>query len=92
MLPLAEAPPSPKPVHRQFDPAVAATAIARLRSLIEANDGDAADAVQAVTEALSGTIDGERLKSLASSIDDFDFDSALKKLDEIAAVCNVAKV
>ena len=54
--------------------------------------GDVADAVQAVTEALSGTIDGERLKSLASSIDDFDFDSALKKLDEIAAVCNVAKV
>ena len=33
------APPSPKLVHRQFDPAVAATAIARLRSLIEANDG-----------------------------------------------------
>ncbi len=84
---LGEAPPSPKPVHRQFDPAVAAAAIARLRSLIEANDGDAADAVQAVTEALSGTTDGERLKSLASSIDDFDFDSALKKLDEIGAVC-----
>ncbi len=87
-----EAPASPASDHRPFDPAVAATAIAKLRSLIEANDGDVADAMQAVTEALSGTTDGERLKSLASSIDDFDFDSALKKLDEIGVLCNVARV
>jgi hypothetical protein len=58
---------------------VAAAAIARLRSLIEANDGHVADAVQAVTEALSGTTDGERLKSLVSSI------------DEIGALSNIAK-
>jgi CheY-like chemotaxis protein/HPt (histidine-containing phosphotransfer) domain-containing protein len=88
----ASPPPSASPVHRQFDPAVAATAIARLRSLIEANDSDAADTVQAVTEALSAAIDGERLKSLATSIKEFDFDDALKKLDEIATVCNVAKL
>ena len=89
---LADAPPPDKPVDRQFDPAVAAAAIGRLRSLIEANDGDAADAVQVVTEALSGTVDGERLKSLASSIDDFDFESARKKLDDICAACSIAKV
>jgi len=58
--------------------------VAKLRSLIEANDGDAADAVQTVAEVLRGAVDAQRLGALSAAIDEFDFDGALSKLNEIA--------
>ena len=63
----------------------AAAAVARLMSLIEANDGDAADAVQDVADALAGTVDAQRLDALRAAIDEFDFDGARTKLDQIAS-------
>ena len=58
--------------------------------LIEANDGDAADAVQTVAEALAGTVDAQRLDALRAAIDEFDFDGALSKLGEIAEECHLS--
>jgi hypothetical protein len=54
-------------------------------SLIDANDGDAADAVQDVATALAGKADPVRMDSLRDSINDFDFDGARTKLTQIAA-------
>ena len=58
-------------------------------SLIEANDGDAADAVQEVALALSGKVDGGSLDALRTAIDEFDFDAARMKLSQIANDCHL---
>jgi signal transduction histidine kinase/DNA-binding response OmpR family regulator/HPt (histidine-containing phosphotransfer) domain-containing protein/HAMP domain-containing protein len=86
---LREAAPSPATA-AAFNAETTAAAIARLKSLIEANDGDAADAAQAVADALAGTVDAGRLDALRVSIDEFDFDGALAKLNEISAECRLA--
>jgi len=67
-----------------FNAEAAASAVARLKSLIEASDCEAADAVQDLAEALGGTVDGQRMAALRASIDEFDVDGALNKLGEIA--------
>ena len=72
-----------------FDADTAAAAVARLMSLIEANDGDAADAVQEVALALSGKVDGGSLDALRTAIDEFDFDAARTKLSQIANDCHL---
>ena len=87
---LGEAAPEAAPAGA-FNAEAAAAAVARLKSLIEANDGDAADAVQTVAEALAGTVDGQRLGALRAAIDEFDFDGALSKLDEIARECRLTE-
>ena len=74
-----------------FDTKAAVAAVERLKSLIEANDGDAADAVQTVAEALAGAVDGQRLGALRSAIEEFDFDGALSKLGEIARECRLTE-
>jgi signal transduction histidine kinase/CheY-like chemotaxis protein/HPt (histidine-containing phosphotransfer) domain-containing protein len=73
----------------EFDAAAAAAAVERLRQLIAGNDGDAADAVTPVAEALAGKIDAQPLADLRSAIDEFDFDKAALKLSEIATACNL---
>jgi PAS domain S-box-containing protein len=67
-----------------FDRERAVSAIARLLSLIQANDGDAADVVQEVAAALAGKVDAARLDALRSAIDEFDFEGARTKLVQIA--------
>jgi HPt (histidine-containing phosphotransfer) domain-containing protein len=68
-----------------FDSEAASRAVRRLMSLIDANDGDAADAVQEVATALAGRVDPIRMDALREAIDDFDFDGARTKLTQIAA-------
>ena len=63
--------------------------MARLRTLIEANDGDAAESLPAVEDALGGTVDKPRLDALRDALGDFDFEGALTKLEEIAKQCGV---
>jgi signal transduction histidine kinase/CheY-like chemotaxis protein len=70
-----------------FNGEVAAGAIARLRILLEASDGDAEEAFRSLQDAVSGTVDKPHLDGLSASISDFDFDGALVKLDEIAELC-----
>jgi PAS domain S-box-containing protein len=67
-----------------FDRERAVLAVARLLSLIQANDGEAADVVQEVAAALAGKVDAARLDALRGSIDEFDFDGARIKLIQIA--------
>ena len=61
--------------------------MARLRLLLEAGDGDAAESFRSLQEALACTIEKPYLDGLSASINDFDFDTALMKLDEIAVRC-----
>jgi CheY-like chemotaxis protein len=70
-----------------FDREATAGAIVRLRSLLEASDGDAEESFRNLQEALGGAIEKPYLEGLSVSINDFDFDAALMKLDEIAGRC-----
>jgi CheY-like chemotaxis protein len=72
-----------------FDAEVAFAAVARLRTLLIANDCDAVDAVQAVVEALAGTMAPKRLAALRADAEQFDFDGALAKLNDIAKDCRL---
>ena len=62
-------------------------AIGRLRALLEASDGDAEEAFRSLQEAVAGAVEKPQLDALGASINDFDFEAALVKLDEIAERC-----
>ena len=70
-----------------FNREATAGAIVRLRSLLQASDGDAEESFRSLREALAGAIERPYLDDLNASISDFDFDAALVKLDEIAGRC-----
>jgi signal transduction histidine kinase/CheY-like chemotaxis protein/HPt (histidine-containing phosphotransfer) domain-containing protein/methyl-accepting chemotaxis protein len=72
-----------------FNAPAASSALNRLMSMIEANDGDAGDAIQDVTDALAGKVDASRLDSLRDCVSDFDFDGARAKLSQIIAECHL---
>jgi signal transduction histidine kinase/CheY-like chemotaxis protein len=65
----------------------ASNAISRLRILLEASDGAADEAFHSLQEAIGGTVEKPQLDALGSFINDFDFETALLKLDEISKVC-----
>jgi signal transduction histidine kinase/CheY-like chemotaxis protein/HPt (histidine-containing phosphotransfer) domain-containing protein len=73
-----------------FEPEAATRALGRLMSLIDENDGDAADAVQEVAGLLSGTVEPSRLEDLRNSVVEFDFDAARTKLSQIARDCHLS--
>ena len=66
-----------------LDEQAASATIARLRILLESNDGDAVEAFLAVENILAGTIERSVLDALGKTISEFDFDAALLKLDEL---------
>jgi PAS domain S-box-containing protein len=68
----------------------AASAIARLRMLLEENDGEAADAFDAVESTLSETVSEQWMQDLKAAVAAFDFERALVVLDEIARDFQVA--
>jgi signal transduction histidine kinase/CheY-like chemotaxis protein len=70
-----------------FDGKAVAAAIARLRRLLEASDGDAEESFLSLQDAVTGVVEKPCLDGLSASISDFDFDAALVKLDEIAKSC-----
>src|SRR5262249_49467222 len=67
-----------------FDHETTARAVARLMSLIDANDGDAMDAVHEVANALAGKVEPGSLDALRDAIGEFDFAEARTKLSQIA--------
>jgi HPt (histidine-containing phosphotransfer) domain-containing protein len=87
---LAETAPGAGPVSH-LNPVAAAIAIARLRALIEANDGGAADAFSAVESAVGGAVDKTTMDGLRNAIADFDFDRAVSRLVEIDRQCALVK-
>ena len=81
-------PVSPKnPAIAPFDSECAATAVRRLQALLEANDGDAPEAFQVLREAVIGVVDTRQLDDLSATINNFEFEQALTKLQEIAWLC-----
>jgi HPt (histidine-containing phosphotransfer) domain-containing protein len=70
-----------------FNAEAAVDSIARLRKLLEANDGDAEESFRSLEQAVAGAVEKSQLDGLIASINDFDFDAALVKLDEIARLC-----
>jgi hypothetical protein len=73
----------PRPLNRE----ASAGAIARLKILLEVSDGEAEESFRRLQQALAGAIEKPYLDGLSASINDFDFDAALVKLDEIAGRC-----
>jgi PAS domain S-box-containing protein len=69
---------------KDFDPCAASAAIAHLRTLLESSDGDAVEAFSAVESMLAGTIPKSHLDALNATISEFDFETAIAKLDAIA--------
>jgi len=70
-------------VDRRFDRHKATSAAGRLRALLDASDGDAAEAFSAFTDATAEVVDKLRLDALGAAINRFDFELALQKLSEI---------
>jgi PAS domain S-box-containing protein len=70
-----------------YNEEAAADAIARLRTLLEASDGDAEESFRSLHDAVAGAVEKPHLDSLGESINNFNFDRALMKLDEIADCC-----
>jgi CheY-like chemotaxis protein/HPt (histidine-containing phosphotransfer) domain-containing protein len=81
--------PVPAAAPAQSDPSAAVVAIARLKALIAANDGDAADEVETVAASLAGVANFQQIASLRSAIAEFDFSKAAQELDEIARTCPI---
>ena len=67
-----------------FDAKAAGVSIARLKALLEACDGEAAEAYVDVERALAGVAVRPHLDALNTAITEFDFEAALTQLDKIA--------
>ena len=74
-----------------FNGEMASAAIARLKSLLDASDGDSEEAFRSLQDAVSSIVDRPHLDDLSASISDFDFEAALMKLDGIADLCCATK-
>jgi hypothetical protein len=67
-----------------FDPAAVSREVMRLRTLLEASDGDSEEGFRTLQVVLAGQVEKARLDALGADIGDFDFTGALLKLDGIA--------
>ena len=70
-----------------FDGKAATAAIDRLRILLKASDGGAEESFRRLQDAVAGVVEKPYLDGLSASINDFDFEAALVKLDDIAEHC-----
>jgi HPt (histidine-containing phosphotransfer) domain-containing protein len=68
---------------KSLDPAAASREAQRLRSLLEASDGDSEETFHVLQSVLAGRVAKARLDALAPDISEFDFAGALRKLDDI---------
>ena len=87
--------PSPSPAAAPttaaaIDPAAARAAIGRLRALLAASDGDAADALPGLAAAVAASVAESRLAELERAVGEFDFEGALAKLDAIERDCGAS--
>jgi two-component system, sensor histidine kinase and response regulator len=67
------------------DPATVQEPLARLKQLLEADDGEAADFIVDARPQLAGVLTSTEIKTLSDRVGKFDFDAALKCLSGIAA-------
>ncbi|MGB2668999.1 MAG: response regulator [Candidatus Acidiferrum sp.] len=66
------------------DPRAISAAIAELRACLESGDVEALEAFVALERAMAGNCDRLRVNALRAAVDEFDFEGALSRLDEIA--------
>ena len=71
------------PASTSFNAEAASDAAVRLKSLLDASDGDSEEAFASFSDALGGKIDQATLNGLGDSIRDFDFESAAARLEKI---------
>jgi two-component system, sensor histidine kinase and response regulator len=67
------------------DPATVRAPLARLKQLLEADDGEAADFIVDAKPQLAGVLTSAEIKTLSDRVGKFDFDAALKCLSGIAS-------
>ena len=67
------------------DPATVQQPLARLKQLLEADDGEAADFIVDARPQLAGVLTSSEIKMLSDRVGKFDFDAALKCLSGIAS-------
>ena len=67
------------------DPATVKEPLARLKHLLEADDGEAADFIVDAKPQLAGVLTLEEIRTLSDRVGNFDFDAALKCLSGIAS-------
>jgi signal transduction histidine kinase/CheY-like chemotaxis protein len=67
-----------------FNAQEASALVGKLKALLEASDGEAGEVFLGLADALAGTVDKPRLEALGTAISEFDFERALKSLNEIA--------
>jgi hypothetical protein len=65
--------------------------MARLKSFIVACDGEAAAAFAAVEAAVGAVVEKPALDALKAAIDEFDFDAAVARWNEVAEHCSARK-
>jgi hypothetical protein len=68
---------------RPTDPEKVLAALANLKELLEANDADAPEAYRNLAAVLGDSGNRSRLEALGATVNSFDFEAALRRLDEI---------
>ncbi len=76
---------------KSFDSLAVSHGITRLRSQLEASDGDSEETFRTLQSVLAGQVEKARLDALGADISDFNFTKALSKLDEIAKGHNLSR-
>jgi CheY-like chemotaxis protein len=89
--PAAVSPAAPAP-SAAIDPTAIRAAIGRLRALLAASDGGAADALPGLSAALAGSVGRPLLEALERAVGEFDFEEALAKLDAIERDCGASPI
>jgi CheY-like chemotaxis protein len=72
-----------------FVAAEASAALARLKAMLAANDGDAGEAFLGLQKTVGRHVEQSLLKALGVAVSDFEFDVAMTKLEQIARELNL---
>jgi HPt (histidine-containing phosphotransfer) domain-containing protein len=72
-----------------FNKTAAFGAIGHLKTLLEANDGDSGEAFRVLQGTVGGAVEKQYMDALGALVNDFDFEVALVRLDEIAEHCGL---
>jgi hypothetical protein len=75
------------PPSAPFDQVSACAAIVQLRGLLASSDGNAGEAFHAVSTGVASVVAKPQLEALRNSIDNFEFETALLKLEDISNLC-----
>jgi PAS domain S-box-containing protein len=75
------------PVSQLAHPAKLSGTFAQLKELLEANDADALEVYKNLADLLRDSVESSQLEALGTAVNSFNFDAALKDLDEIAEAC-----